>query len=402
MSHGCADGKSAPDTDISEPSWRAMGDFYCEPDNVTRGLSLCPADVHHQASIGGFDLNGEAEGLIKGFASVGKATDVFSDTMRSDILHGTAAEQECFVETDSPPSLPTDTFFKLEHTTFFASGDPAFVIGNFLLDFLYNNVVSSIINLDKRKYCTTAHVFVNNVMCSLDIHVYTHDSKRFAIEFQRLNGDGVTFHYAYQKAFDHLKLRCTNVEGGPDPSAIDTFGMPPELPKGFPAVSASDLIPLFDMAALVSKPDLQAEAASSLASIAQDAAAISVLCSSVTFDAILKLLLADALEVAYPTARLLSHLAQRGEATEFFGLGLLTTIIEKVRKSSSKLVQEELAKVLNYAVQRQAVQDTQAAALESALSAAIAEKGMSSAAIAENLQAARLSLNCSTSLSHGP
>mmetsp|Transcript_33055 Transcript_33055/g.58786 ORF Transcript_33055/g.58786 Transcript_33055/m.58786 type:complete len:409 (+) Transcript_33055:86-1312(+) len=408
MSYGCSDGKSAivplaPDTDVSEPSWRAMGDFYCEPDNVTRGLTMCPADVH-QASFGGFDLNGEAAGFIKGFAGpgVGKATDYFSDTLSGEILHGVIAKRDCFVETDSPPSLPADTFFKLEHTSFFTSGEPAFVIGNHLLDFLYNDVVSSIKNLDKRKYCTNADVFVNNDMCSLEIHVYAHDSKRFAIEFQKLSGDAFTFYNAYQKAFHHLKLRGTNVEGGPEPSLKAAFGVPPELPEGLPAVIDSDLTPLFDMAALVSNPPLQAEAASSLASMAQDAATISLLCSNGTFDAILKLLLTDALEVAYPTSRVLSHLAQRDEATKFFSLGMLTTIIEKVRKSSSMLVQEELAKALNHAMQRQALQDKQAAMLEPALSAAIAEKGMSNVAIAENLQAAQLSLNCPISPSHGP
>mmetsp|Transcript_41934 Transcript_41934/g.78410 ORF Transcript_41934/g.78410 Transcript_41934/m.78410 type:complete len:435 (+) Transcript_41934:48-1352(+) len=269
--------------------------------------------------------------------------------------------QARFIENQQPPQLPTDDFFELDQaTTFCVNSKPAFEIGNHLLDFLREGVMSSIGEVNMDNYSIEADAFVNNVMCSLQISVYDvsesqrcasadSESQRFAVEFLRFGGHIPTFRHVYQKATQWLKDLGILVEEGPEAPPEIFYLTPIKLPEEAPVVNEIDLTPLYDMASCLHIPTLQSEAATALASMADEGLA-SKLCNKRTFDAIAELLKARALEVAYPTYHLLLHLAQQAEAATFFSVRLLTMIVDAAVASFNEIVRKELERAFYFAV----------------------------------------------------
>lgn len=383
------------------------GDFYRDPDDVTRGLSINPAEAPHFV-----DFYREPDELYKG-ASLGAAGSklglpflegdpkaaAFDNLLSTEYLKDAMTNKKRFEKTNKPPPLPTDTFFSLELTTLHAAGEPD-VIGNHLLDFLCKEVVSSITKVNQKKFSIKADVFVDNVMCTLKIRLYDFcDPRGFAVEFQRRSGNAVTYNVVFQKACQYLKAvnqKGMMVTGGLEASPTIAMPLPP-LPMEF-VTHEVDLAPLFDMAGMVDIPTLQAEAASSLAKAAEDRLLDPHLCKGETFLAIQNLWQAQELEVAFPTSRLVGHLAEKDEAAQFFDANVLAQIIDRVRRNPEVLVQQELAKALNNALQRKiatgdALQDGQIAALKPSVSDALQEQGAGNPMILQNLEAAQRSLN---------
>merc|ERR1712176_808373 len=109
--------------------------------------------------------------------------------------------------------------------------------------------------------------------------------------------------------------------------------------------------PFLDMAGRVDLPELQAESAAGLAELAQDDKSATSLCTAQAFKQFKKLLQSSQMEIVYPTARVLLHLAHCPEAAKCFAEEeLLLLIVDKVRAvCTSPLVRQGLAQAFNVA-----------------------------------------------------
>lgn len=313
------------------------GDFYNEPDNVVRGIAIGPADVPHLG--GGLDPFGK--GLLDFAPPELEFAPLSSGKYASD--YAPAAHQ--FSEEDPTPAMPADPLFKLEATTLFAVGGSSAAIGNAVLEFFGTKVVASVTKVTRKKCCVKADVFVDGSMCTMKTRVYSQPGARFAIEFQRRCGSVVVFSVVYQQAVEFMRPFCAG-EHEPDRDAPGhgAFSQPPQIPGGVDA----DVSPLLDMAGMVESPPLQAEAAAALASIARDGEPLP-LCNDRAFSEFKKLVQADSVDVAFPSAQLLKCLAQCPQAGRSFAeSGIVSTMLARVLQPTAvcALVQRELAEAV--------------------------------------------------------
>jgi len=260
-----------------------------------------------------------------------------------------------FQKGDSPPPAPTDSFFKFEVTTLYATSHEPFEIGNNLLDFLSGQVVSTLTKVRRPKFSIKADVFADGMMCTLKIRVYGQNPGQFAIEFQRRTGDTLSFNGTFQKAAAFLESQPhLSLQSNEAPAPVLSF-MPPELPAGLAeqSVDEVDLQPLLDMTSLVSSPWLQAEAATALSKLAAEGKA--AMRTDRVFQGIGELMQSSSTDVAHPTACLVSHLAEQGEtATLFASHGLLQKMIDKVHSPQTNVpIRRQFAQALCAAVQWQ-------------------------------------------------
>mmetsp|Transcript_26321 Transcript_26321/g.55896 ORF Transcript_26321/g.55896 Transcript_26321/m.55896 type:complete len:443 (-) Transcript_26321:149-1477(-) len=358
------------------------GDFYREPDNVTRGVMLAPprlevstragscfeggfhGDFYHESHDIGVGMDhGQvpelfAESALAGFPGcLGSDPDYLIKfdpfTNAKEQISALPSVLERFEEGDVPPTAPSDELFEFEVTTLYASCEAPHDIGNHLLDFLDTQMVSSVSKVRRKKYAIKADAFVGTVMCTLKVRVYGQERGEYAIEFQRRSGDCLTFNSAYQRAGSYLAERVT-VSNAPKAACQVSPAPLSSIVEGG-LLEEAEISPLLDMAGLVDLPSLQAESVTVLERLAQDEkAAGRLLCTAHAFEAIKKLLQTDQNDVAYPTARMLTLLSQCDEAVpRFADHELLSTIVGKVRSEAvSALVQQELAAVLNSAITR--------------------------------------------------
>lgn len=343
------------------------GDFYREVDNVTRGVTLPPADplVGGGHSYKDFDpLNGdfyrEPDELCKGLSlgggsyldqqSLFGASGIdYARTLQDD------SRSERFEEADIPLPVPADSFFKLEATTLYGATCMPFQIGNDLLDFLEEQV-STLTKVRRLKFSIKADVFVDGMMCTLKIRVYSQAAQQFAIEFQRRSGDGITFNNTFQKAYQFLGSR-PHLNLLPLEAPLLLNSQPLQLPLGFeePTNGEEHIQPLLDLMGKVDAPWLQAEAALSLSKFAAEGKP--ALRTDHVFQGISQLLQSSSADVDHPTACLLLHLAQQSEAAPLFGSsGLLMSILGKVRSPQTNAqIRRQFAQAFYCAVQLQSV-----------------------------------------------
>jgi hypothetical protein len=382
-----------PEEGWQNPVWTPTGDFYREPDDVVRGVQFGnlsdpvrhPAGIAHDFYHDSADLKSHAllpdslgsgcGGLLPSsdpdlfpeasFKAFGSGYD--PDELTSPKYHSTFDLPHRFVPGDEPPFPPTDEYWKYEVTTLHvktAGPHESYKIGNHLLAFLHEQVVSSIRKVRSpsetnfQKFSIKADVFIENIMCTLKIRVYR-DTREgwYFVEFQRRSGDCVSFNTAYQNACTYLRTRLGASAGWPDSFApvqpqpqqhdgtMGTMGV---------VVSQDEITPLLDMASMKQMPSLQAESATALAGLAQDNTRATLLCNNKAFDQFKNLLVSNQTVVAYPTARILFALAQCAEATRYFAeQGILPAILDKVRsEGTSALVQKHLMQTLSIAVAR--------------------------------------------------
>lgn len=337
------------------------GDFYRPPDDVVRGLTLTSAGAGFGDS--GFGDNGflgtAALAIDKG-QSLGTHPGLDPTPFDASMFYssrplGGSATADTFQDGDCPPNAPSDSFFKLEATTLSVLTDPrfAFEIGNHLLGFLNDEVVSVPSKVNRKKFSMKADVFAESMMCTIKIRVYMTAFGQFAIEFQRRAGDSIVFNGTFQQASEYLKSRLT-LASAPDLAALSNKCWP-LIPKGSAGacVSEAALAPLLDMASLADAPSLQADAAASLAEMA--AQGDPRLCDLQVFQGISELLRARSVEVAFPTARLVNHLAQRADAAALLSTqGLLSQVRERAEAPETPArVREQLELALRAATQRQ-------------------------------------------------
>lgn len=305
--------------DAWHPGLDAIDSAFDKPqDEIMRGVGL-PLDVPAEASA--FLPEGEL---------VGNATGGGKHTNLSTLDFG---------ESHGPPVKPANPHWRYQLTHFFLDTEQPFQIGNALLSFFTESLVSEIKKVNLLKFSIKAEVFVDNVVCMMKARVYAepHDH-RYCVEFQRRSGDCVSFSQVYQDAARFLKAKFGIRDVEPKAKPF------PSLPSG---IQSKDHIgPLLSM---FECPELQAESAAALAKIIQHSSVASLLCTPDACKEYMQLLKSDSTAVTYATACLLSRLVLCPEASKLFAqYGCTQLMREKAQaKTTPEVVQGKLQQALH-------------------------------------------------------
>lgn len=333
-----------------EPMPSLMGDFYHEPDDVTRGLSLYSGaddfsyadEFSKHGSFGFFDSNCL---LGKGFAEeIGSASSM--------------ARCDRFQEADQAFLVPEDAFFQLERTTIVVNGASAAQIGNCLLDFLGVEVDGKITKVNRTKCTIKAEVRVDGLTCMTKLRIYRQGlGQQHVVEMQRRSGDSLAFQRLFRWASDHISS-CTNsqfVDQLVEPNLSNGANIEPPsfLRAPFPdhvADSHASVAPLLELVeSSDSNQRLQAEAVEGLLLAAQEQPHLAVqLCTPETFLVFQNLLQLMQFSIAEPLCRLLCCLAMVPEAdSKFTDQQMLKSMIATVwSNAAGQIASEQMAQVV--------------------------------------------------------
>jgi len=372
-------GKQIEDA-ILPPSKASAFSLFKEPDELCKGLALRGLALRSSLPLSGLEQND----AWKSGLSIHNGGSSSPDSASSD----------CFKPGDIPPEPPSDSFFKFEVTTQYVTSTSPFEIGNHLHDFFHKEVTGTLAKpVSRAKFAIKVDVFVGIAMCTMKVRVYNQGSGRFAIEFQRRSGETLSFNSIYQQACKFLQPRL-NIKAIEAPPPI--FSMEPlPIPDDGLTISEEEMAPLLGMTSLVGAPWLQAEAAASLCKMAAEANP--VLWSIHVFQCIGKLLQANSLDVAHPTACLILHLAKQQEAASCFASEcLLLKILDKVISTETHpQVSKNLSQALSAAIQAlptSKVQDNNSSELRDALSEAFRTNMKCDDEVMKNLETAQFTL----------
>ena len=119
------------------PGLRLAGDFYHEPDDVTKGLSL---SLYNDAV--GFNYVGETCKDEGAFATHRKRRSTLQTSR--------------FGESDEAPEVPEGGFFQLEQTNIAVSSGSSAHIGNRVIDFLCTEATSLITKVNCTRFTIKA------------------------------------------------------------------------------------------------------------------------------------------------------------------------------------------------------------------------------------------------------
>jgi hypothetical protein len=375
-----------------------VGDFYREPDDTCRGLTLGLQEFHDFPTNLGYDFetfgqdpyNYKLTGTLQGDTSFDK-----KQTYEAAAAASSAEQPLEFVEGFEVPLVPDDPYFNLSPTTLYVSPTSGRLlptpaqIGNLLIDFLKTDVNSSIEKVRPRKFWIRANVFLKSEahgvrysMCTIKIRIYKALDGSFVIEFMRRTGDALVFNKVFQQASrylkNHVKIMGDDGDITPPPSFMG-MQIPFFLAKRDEAMM---LGPVLEMAATVSQPSLQAEAAAALAEGLSDQDGqldkdlVDSLCTEQVFQAVRHLIRATDMGVLFPLARFLLQLISSAQADDFLSKdGLLEDILSKtLGMDTCAVVASEMSQVLAISIPRcaQSLPQEAAASLRKQLSTAAA------------------------------
>lgn len=258
--------------DLGAPMPALMGDFYCEPDDVVRGLTLPLGDAF-------------------GFS---QACDIdkFSQFAHVEALSIPSSE---FHSSDVPPALPDEMRPHLEATTLLLSEHSPIIAANSLLTFLEQVVHARIKKVNRKKFTIRADVSIEGFPCDIKVRIYQ-EQRASLLEFQRRSGDAVAFMRFYTQASGHLQGQ---------PALVDGW-RPPEIPRMASLLPDEAIAPLIDMAEF-HDVNLLSDAAAALAVMSDDPAVACHLRMPCAFSAMQHLQQVNDFSVALPASRVLCH-----------------------------------------------------------------------------------------------
>jgi hypothetical protein len=343
---------------MSKPS----NDFYADDDDFVRGCSMAHAPGHdslftkltNDVMVGGFSNDSTAQTWERGLKE-----DAQYRPLKCPSL---ASQAECplrFQPDDVPPVPPNTEHFHFEATTTFITTNNVDKVANCILDFLESQVIASIQKTKKQKYSIKVDMFLEYIMCTAKIRIWRVMSKQnhYSIEFQWRGGDRFVFGDIYRQCIDYLAMHFPDIFGdlttAPCTAKERSMPLPPPPMEGNERSDKeldAELFPLLELAGMIYCPNLQAEAASALAKLACDDLVVAkYLSKAEVLDKLLPLLSCDAVEIVYPTARMLSAVAMKA-ATSVVEHTFSTAAIRKISDpSSNQLVRLELAKAVSAA-----------------------------------------------------
>jgi len=146
-----------------------QGDFYCEPDDVVRGVNLSVVDA-------------------MGFS--------FSQACNKRIL-------KKLDPSDTPPALSEEAKTHLEATTLQTRQYSPNAAVNKLLAFLRGMDDAQVLKVNPNKFTICASAILHGFACDFKIRIYQQEQGSI-VEFQRRSGDTLAFLDLYHEASEYL------------------------------------------------------------------------------------------------------------------------------------------------------------------------------------------------------
>lgn len=308
--------------DLQGASFPLHGDFYCEADDVTRGVTLDACELsYHSPDNYQYD---DVPSFLFHAGTEFKQKDLH---LESDVLQqmpakalGSSIPRPAFFEGDEAPSPPDDEFFQFELTTMVVLGMLAAQIANEIVDFLDKQVRTSWIKkVSRRKLTIKAEVCLEASHCEAKVRIYRRTSGGYSVEMQRRQGDVIAFNRLWKGVSEHLNSCMTSVGAFSAPqSTMPAVVEPivPELPIEDGDSSVASVEPLLSLAGC-SDPRLQAEAMLALAHAAQNSKVAAQLCTRQVFILLQKMSEAVCFNILEPLSRLVYLLSALPQARAF-------------------------------------------------------------------------------------
>jgi hypothetical protein len=312
-------------------SLRLQGDFYNEPEMVSRGVSVVNpglmSEFYDSAGAWDFDFGEKKQSAAWSSVDIGVQEQAHEDVLFSDD----------FLPAEEPITGCSSTSLPLE-------GDvsPAEVM-RCIHTFLKTKVVASISKLRPEKFAIKADVFHKGNGCQLHCMFKARifraaKTNRKIIEFRRCQGDAVAFGLTFDQAVNHLKMhfRIANMAVRVS-NSLQTPPSPPPLPS---SGSGANLQPLIDMVVNAGDTSTQVEAIAALSMLTESQNSIAAVLGN--FEVPISLL-SSQVSNAYPAACLMSQLAQHGAIAENLALVALQGAVSE---KADTLVRLELAETV--------------------------------------------------------
>jgi len=254
-------------------SLQVAGDFYNEPNDVLRGLTLTGSFYHEpQDVVRGvtFDSHFDTAGVGTDFVKFGE------DHLEKPFLKQSTAAQ--FEGTAAPRPLPSD---EVEATSVTVEGGAtAADVCNILYQYATNVVTSSNIKTNPDKYTIKASILHPDVgTCTMKMCVYSKEPHSgLVVVFRRRQGDAIASKRIFQHASAYLHSQLEK-KREPWPDMERSLA----APGATSTTAETDLQPLMDMLAKQGAGELQTEAAMTLSAMAVvNASVAAYLCSALS------------------------------------------------------------------------------------------------------------------------
>jgi len=270
------------------------GDFYREPDDVVRGITLaesfstmdvvgCSLDDHYMAFSA--DIKGPA-----------------LDETRFGKCGASSSQSSTFFQTtDVPPPLSEEMRLLLEKSTLHLSQHSPAAAGNLCLKFFREIVDASITKFREKKFIIRALAVFEGLPCDVKVRIYQGEAGGSVVEFQKRSGDSLAFMWMFRLATKYFE----------DPASRPVHAKPPELP---PVVGSVELLPEHAIAPLLgiagTSEDVNelSSVASTLCAMAEDPKIAEQLRQPCAFSVVQRLQQVKDFRVAFPTSRLVSRI----------------------------------------------------------------------------------------------
>jgi len=291
------------------------GDFYMEPNDTTRGVTL---DVFDYTGHLQHDLNF----FGKPFADDDSHTSNFKNCQFVTVKESVGTSMSPFCEKDEAPALPVDDLFQLERTTIPVQGMSAAETANSVMIFLNDSATSRITKVNSRKYTIKAEIIFDCLFCEVKARVYRQASQQYVVEVQRRGGDAIAFDRWYRGLSQHINLCCDGVDSkhASASAMCSVQGIFLDAPSWERGSCVASLEPLLNLAEQRDDRTLQAEAVLALAQAAQNMDLASHICTPQVIPLLRRLAEAAPFSIIQPLSRLVGSLVALPQAAALLEL----------------------------------------------------------------------------------
>lgn len=324
------DGFFANDMALAPPP--LMGDFYREPDDVCRGLTLDLEDAFHN-SVGAWRSDFQDVWAFDACSKLGNAPSLLETALEKGLR---------FQDSQEPRRVPEDPLFYFEKTHCLLGVSSA-KAGNRVLDFLEQEIHASITKVNEKKFSIKAEAFIDGRACQIKVNIYQQDVG-CVVEFQRRSGDGCAFKQIYEKANQYLSDKLSEQHRH--------HALAPTHHQYIAGHAVEKSLSACLQMARQSECLRGEMIGSMLAAIEEDPQALPSLCNVEMLEVLVDALRDDKFPTAFPAARLLALAASTREAQpNFLAQGLLNSLISRLWvHSSGREVWLQLAHVVHQVI----------------------------------------------------
>jgi hypothetical protein len=326
------------------------GDPYAEQDLVTRQVPDDVAQMFASPMADGFGSLGVPSHDKFGLASKFEGMNIdraFGDkgsiNLEPSIIR---APSDRFKGSSPPPAKPGSNFFRYNRTTMFVDMSNSVEAANDITKFFEGEIAD--IKVNTTKWTIRVDGFVNQQPVGAKVRMYD-EGQQLAIEFQRRSGDALQFGGWYRACYRWLE-RSFRVKGEEvDTQAEDSIPPAPEEPQVEPALLAA----LVDDLAAAEDAQIQRECVTNIHNVLQrvDLQNAINLMTAEFRKSLARCLHSDQVEVAYPTAVLVSGIAkafqQYHAQRQFYNCRFMDEMLNALSSGKSPVLQKEISDTLN-------------------------------------------------------